>query len=247
MADKRLYHAVAEKIRKMIDEVPYPPGSRLPGERELAESFDVSRVTIREAEIALQALGVIEIKTGSGAYVLSRESSTGNHLPIVSAFELTEARLLFEAEAAARAAQEITDETLAELDALVQKMGDSSLSEQETEDADRDFHLAIAAATGNKVIHHVVQTFWRMRTDLEDVKDVYESVCSDDVSARGDEHGEILDALKRRDPSAARSAMKSHFTRLLHSMLDATEEQALAELRRKSSESRERFLKSARL
>lgn len=247
MADKRLYHAIAEKIRTMIEAGTYPPGSRLPGERELAENFNVSRVTIREAEIALQALGVIEIKTGSGAYVLSQDNTTTNRLPKVSAFELTEARLLFEAEAAARAAQDISDDTLQELDKLVEKMADATLSEQESEDADRDFHLAIASATGNKVIRHVVETFWKMRTDLDEVKDVYESVCSDDASARGDEHGEILDALKQRNPSAARAAMRLHFTRLLRSMLDATEEQALAELRRKSSESRERFLKGASL
>ncbi|NNE59638.1 MAG: FadR family transcriptional regulator, partial [Woeseia sp.] len=69
MKDQRLYHSVADQILQLINDGSFPPGSRLPGERDLAERFDVSRVTIREAEIALQALGYIRIKTGSGVYV----------------------------------------------------------------------------------------------------------------------------------------------------------------------------------
>ena len=66
MVSKRLFQSVAEQIAELIDEGAYPPGTRLPGERELAEKLGVSRVTIREAEIALQAVGRLEIKTGSG-------------------------------------------------------------------------------------------------------------------------------------------------------------------------------------
>ena len=70
MVEKRLYHSVANQILELIDSGVFPPGSRLPGERDLAKKFGVSRVAVREAEIALQAKGRIEIKVGSGAYVL---------------------------------------------------------------------------------------------------------------------------------------------------------------------------------
>ena len=63
MTDERLYHSIAKKIEALIDSGSYPTGSRLPAERELAEKFGVSRVAVREAEIALQAVGRIEIKT----------------------------------------------------------------------------------------------------------------------------------------------------------------------------------------
>ena len=150
MSDKRLYHAVADKITKLINDGAYPPGSRLPGERELAEQFGVSRVTIREAEIALQALGQITIKTGSGAYVLDPSERDGRALPNVSAFELTEARSLFESEAAALAARNISDETLAHLDELIETMAsDDPKDEEASQLADRQFHLAIAAAAVN--------------------------------------------------------------------------------------------------
>jgi len=128
MADKRLYHSIADKITKLINDGAYPPGSRLPGERELAEQFGVSRVTIREAEIALQALGQIIIKTGSGAYVLDPSERDYRALPNVSAFELTEARSLFESEAAALAARNMTDRTLRRLEApgVYEQLGERS-------------------------------------------------------------------------------------------------------------------------
>ena len=68
MAERRLFQEVAERIAAMIEGGSYPPGSRLPGEREIAEQLGVSRVTVREAEIALQARGMVTIKTGSGVY-----------------------------------------------------------------------------------------------------------------------------------------------------------------------------------
>jgi DNA-binding FadR family transcriptional regulator len=95
MTDERLYQSIAGKIEGLIDSGKYPAGSRLPAERELAERFGVSRVAVREAQIALQAVGRIKIKTGSGAYVLDAQANSKGKLPNVSAFELTEARALF--------------------------------------------------------------------------------------------------------------------------------------------------------
>ncbi len=248
MKDKRLYHSVAQQITKLIEDGEYPPGTRLPGERELAEQLKVSRVTIREAEIALQAVGRLDIRTGAGVYVLDAAAEHKNGgLPDVSAFELTEARSLFESEAAALAATHMTDEILAELEEYKRRMGDPSLDSQQAEDADRDFHLAIAAASSNNAVRHIVEVLWRMRTEIAPVKEVYESICSEDATARGEEHADVLEALRSRDANAARRAMRRHFTRILESMLDVTEEQALAELRRKATESRQRFLKSAQL
>ena len=95
----RLYHSVANKIMDLIDRR-FSAGSRLPGERDLAEKFGVSRVAVREAEIALQAQGRLEIKVGSGVYVTEAAGEGANEVPKVGPFELTEARALFEAEAA---------------------------------------------------------------------------------------------------------------------------------------------------
>ena len=151
MKDRRLYHSVAERLKKQIADGLYPAGSRLPGERDLAEQFKVSRVTIREAEIALQATGHISIRTGSGAYVLGPGEKAGGGVSNISAFELTEARLMFESEAAALAARQVSEETLAHLEGLLEIMSnrDSELEESSLR-ADREFRLAIAAASGNR-------------------------------------------------------------------------------------------------
>lgn len=247
MTDERLYQTIANKITKLIDDGKYPPGSRLPAERELAEQFGVSRVAIREAEIALQALGRIRIKTGSGAYVLDSDANRAQALPDVSAFELTEARALFESEAAALAAARIDDDTLEELDRLVAIMSSTSGKDEAGEAADHDFHRTIARASGNTAITHVIETMWKLRDEVESVKAVYDSVCSEDIGARGDEHSDILEALRARDPDAARVAMRNHFARLLKSMLDVSEQRAFEELRRQTTASRERYLKSADL
>ncbi|VAV98071.1 Transcriptional regulator, GntR family [hydrothermal vent metagenome] len=244
MGEKRLFHSVAEQITDLIKGGVFPAGARLPGERELAERFGVSRVTIREAEIALQAIGRIEIKTGSGVYVCEKQSGNSAHLPDVSAFELTEARSLFESEAAALAARNISDQDLKKLEELIDQMASSD--DAISTEADQQFHVLIAKASGNAAIVHTIETLWRMREELPDVKATYEAVCETDAAYRAKEHQGICDALLARDPDAARSAMREHFNRLIESMLDATEKKALAEVQQRASESRERFLTSAR-
>ena len=245
MSEKRLYHKIADKILRLIEDGEFPAGTRLPGERELAERFGVSRVTIREAEIALQAVDHIEIKTGSGVYVCSEQPKALGHIPEVSAFELTEARSLIEAEAAALAATAITDEGLDQLKALMTEMASSD--EEVSLAADREFHASIARASGNGAMLHTIETLWRMREELPDVKYVYESVCEEDAAARAKEHQDILDALVARNPAAARRTMREHFQRLIGSMLDVTEQEALREVQQRATASRERFLDAARL
>ena len=244
MKKNRLYHLVAEQIKAQISEGIYPPGSRLPGERELAEQFKVSRVTVREAEIALQALGYIDIKTGSGVYVLDPESRQNQGPRNICAFELTEARLMFESEAAALAARHIDDKTLEHLEYLLETMQSTDPQHAEaTLQADREFHLTIATASGNKAVEHVIENLWNFRTELPDVKEAHAAICErEDVAECHDEHLKVLLALRSRDPSAARLAMQEHFRNLLESLIQISEEQAREELRRKSTESRERFL-----
>ena len=124
--NKRLYRSVVMKLQGLIDGGEYPPGGRLPPERELAERFEVSRPTVREAIIALEALDQVEVKTGSGVYVLNSTSSSNGIDESVSAFELTEARALIEGEAAALAATMITDDQLIELEKALHEMADES-------------------------------------------------------------------------------------------------------------------------
>ncbi|MFA6114104.1 MAG: FadR/GntR family transcriptional regulator [Sphingomonas sp.] len=245
MAERRLFQDIAERMATMIAEGAFPPGSRLPGEREMAERLGVSRVTIREAEIALQAQGLVRIKTGSGVYVCDRSEVGVGALPVVSAFELTEARSLFESEAAALAAPTITDEQIEVLEMLLAQMSEADDGSAAATEADRSFHLTIASASGNEAIIYVISTLWRMRTEIPEICSLHASVCQHDEGTRHDEHAAVLEALKKRDSVGARQAMRQHFSRLLEAMLDVAEEKQISELRRKVDASRARFLITA--
>jgi len=247
MAERRLFEDIAEKIADLIQAGEFSPGSRLPGERELSERLGASRVTIREAEIALQARGLLKIRAGSGVYVCGPKAASSDALPSVSAFELTEARSLFESEAAALAAPIISDADLAKLDELLAVMAQDDGDDERSTAADREFHLTIAAASGNRVIIHTVETLWKFRMEVPQVRVTHESVCHHDGAARQDEHAAIVEALRRRDAKAARLAMRQHFSRLLEAMLDATEKRERLELEQKAAQSRSRFLMSAQL
>lgn len=247
MTEQRLYHTVANKLLEMIDSGVFPPGSRLPGERELAKRFGVSRVSIREAEIALQAQGRVEIKVGSGVYVLDQTNLPVYGLPKVGPFELTEARALYEGEAAALAASMISEKDLDHLQHLIDVMSGKIKDELTPDEADAEFHLTIARATKNHAILFVVDSLWKMRTEAAQLQDVYKTVCSKDSSHREDEHEDILAALRNGDSAAARTAMRAHFTRMIEALLVESEEQAFKEVQRKASESRSRYTISQQL
>ena len=165
----KLYQRVAASITEGIEAGRWSVGTRLPGERDLAEEYKVSRPTIREAMIALEMKGWIEARHGSGLYVTKRDHGTGRREDAlnfdVGAFDLTEARILFEGEAVALAAVSITDEQLEELEMLLDEMAADDSNEPSVMDADHRFHLAIANATGNAAIRSVVEYLWDLRTN----------------------------------------------------------------------------------
>ena len=239
MAEKRLYRGIVDQILNSIDSGEFPAGGRLPPERELAERYRVSRPTIREAVIALEALERVKVKTGSGVYVL--ESSRGwNGVDLsISPFELTETRAMIEGEAAALAAVMITNEQLGELESALHEMADESTSVYEN--ADKKFHRIISQASGNKMMEAVVDGLWHVRDGSPTVHRAYQSICDTDGNARVSEHMEIFEALKIRDVAAARHAMHQHFSRIINKLLAAEEKEQVAAIQRKMTESRERF------
>lgn len=233
MQNRRLFWEIVEKIELLIDSGQYPPGSRLPPERLLAEQFSVSRPTVREAIIALEVRNRVEVKTSSGVYVIEKLDDVPNRI-LVSAFELTQARALIEGEAAALAASNITQEELEELLESVVAM-ENGINE---EVADRKFHTIISTATRNNAILYAVQNFWNLRENKENIKEAYASVCSSNNNKRIDEHRDIYNALKARDSQAARMAMHEHFNRMINALFDASEARDLEEIKRKNSETR---------
>ena len=240
----RLYQDLARSLLAELSAGSYPVGARLPAERELAVKYSVSRPTVREAIIALEVQGLVEVRVGSGAYV--RRLPGGEDLPgfNISAFELTEARLLFEGEAAALAATQITDEELAEVSRLVDEIARENNDPRGTDKADRDFHLAIAKATRNAAIVNAIEQLWDLRSSSPEAALLHAKARTANVKPVVDEHTAILEALRARDPAAARAAMRTHLSQVIDSLLFATEERQIAEARRSAQAKRDRFTRA---
>ena len=244
---ERIYQRLARQIFDELADGKYKVGDRLPAERDLALEYNVSRPAVREAMIALEVQGLIEVKVGSGAYVKrmpGSEDQPGFH---ATAFELTEARLLFEGEAAALAASQITLEELDQLDRIVDRMAEDNRRPDFSDAADRDFHLLIARASRNHVILDTIERLWEMRSTSPECALLHEKARDADVRPVVDEHVAIAAALRAGDPAAARKAMRDHLKQVLDYLLFASEEQAVAQARQSIASKRERFGGSSRL
>ena len=241
----RLYQDLARNLLEELASGRYPVGARLPAERELAATYNVSRPTVREAMIALEVQGLVEVRVGSGAYV--RRLPGAEDIPgfNITAFELTEARLIFEGEAAALAASQITDEEVAEIARLVKAIAEENLQPDGAERADRDFHLAIARATRNTAIYNAIEHLWDLRSTSPEAALLHEKARTANIKPVVDEHTAVLVALRNRDPAAARAAMRAHLSQVIDSLLFATEERAIEEARLAAKVRRQRYAQSA--
>jgi GntR family transcriptional repressor for pyruvate dehydrogenase complex len=246
-AGGRLYQELAGKLQAAIESGRYKEGDRLPAERDLALEYKVSRPTVREAVIALEVRGVVEVRVGSGTYV-RRAATRGEEQSEYNftAFELTEARILFEGEAAALAATLITEQELDELDALVAQIERDNRSIAKAERADYEFHIAIARATRNQAITKTIEELWRMRTTSAQCALLFAKARTAQVKPVVAEHRRIARAIRSRDPEQARAAMREHLNAVMDHLLFTTEEQAVEEARRALQTTKARFRRSAR-
>lgn len=239
---QKLYEHVAASIAEAIGRGAYPPGARLPAERDLAEEFGVSRPTVREAMLALQIRGLVEPRHGSGAYVVDAPAGAPPTAgPDIGAFELIEARALIEGEAAALAATVITDAELGELELILQQMGQENQGDHKGEEADRRFHLAIAAATRNTALAGVVEGLWDLRYHSPACHDTLSRARRVGVRPRVDEHRAVLDALKAHDPQAARKAMRAHLEQVINQLVAAAEVEAVEAARSEAAAKRSEY------
>ncbi len=237
----RLYQKLASKIFQDLANGKYAVGDRLPAERELSAEHNVSRPAVREAMIALEVQGLIDVRVGSGAYVRRLPGVEDRPGFNVTAFELTEARLLFEGESAALAATHITDKELDDLEALVRQIADENRRPGVSENADRAFHMLIARATRNLAIANTIEEFWRLRSTSPECALLHAKARAANVRPVVEEHSAIVKALRSRDPARARAAMRAHLAAVIDHLLFATEEQALAEARLAMASTRKRF------
>jgi DNA-binding FadR family transcriptional regulator len=226
---QRLYRQIAEQLRSLIAGGEFAGGSRLPAERDLAKQLGVSRPSVREALIALEVEGWVEVRTGSGVYVLDRKAHKGKaqgaaaKIPATEwgPLELIRARRVVEGEIAALAAvQAKRKDTDAMARAIDTMRADADRNVMPLE-GDRAFHTAIVQACGNVVLIETVQGFWDSRRGplFERLGGYFETV--DSWRSAIAEHEAIHGAIRARDAQAARTAMHDHLDKS-HSRFSAS-------------------------
>jgi DNA-binding FadR family transcriptional regulator len=239
----RLYGRVADDLARQIAAGKVSVGQRLPSERDLALTYGVSRPTIREAIIALEVDGLVEVRQGSGVYVIASSTKGGQRAEAdVGPFELLEARRAIEGEACAMAAIRISD---AEIDALTSILAEMQSADgndvDRSEEADYRFHMAIAAATQNSGMVAAVEMLWAARARSPQYRLMSSKAHAAGVVPLIHEHAAIIDGLRRRDPDAARDAMRDHLNRVLDSLMEATEVHEVEQARQRVAAQRRRY------
>jgi DNA-binding FadR family transcriptional regulator len=215
---QRLYRQIADQLRGLIGKGEFLAGARLPAERDLAKQLGVSRPSVREALIALEVEGWVEVRTGSGVYVLDRPGQANGAAVKVPAtewgpLELIRARRVIEGETAAIAAAVGKRKDIDAMSRAIETMRGLADREILPLEGDRAFHLAIVDACGNIVLSETVQAFWESRRGpiFSRLGGYFETV--DSWRAAIAEHEAIRDAIAARDADGARRAMHRHLDR----------------------------------
>jgi len=217
---QRLYRQIADQLRSLIARGEFEDG-RLPAERDLARQLGVSRPSVREALIALEVEGWVEVRIGSGIYVRPQNGgaringhANGTHGPAEwGPLELMRARELVEGEIAALAARNARKAQIAAMAAALDRMEEQADAGVIPREGDEAFHVAVADACGNEVLRDTVIGYWHARSGplFARMSDYFENPAS--WSAALQEHRGVLDAIRAHDPAQARSAMHHHLQR----------------------------------
>jgi len=211
----KLYQQVAEQIARLIELGELQVGDRLPPERELSARLGVSRPTVREAMIALEISGLVEVRTGSGVYITDNTAAKNIKLDGlvdagVSPLDLIDTRLVVECAIAAKSAKHATPE---HLDAAEKAISDMVEADERTayQMADRAFHLELAKASGNSVLASIVEALWaEMNSPMFTRYSSISGLASENEPPTIAEHRAILAAVRSGDPELEEATMRRH-------------------------------------
>ena len=218
---RRLYRQIADQIRTLIGSGEFLAGARLPPERDLAKQLGVSRPSVREALIALEVAGLVEVRIGSGIYVqpvdgskgskgAARTANDGDGGATAGPFELLRARYVIEGETAALAAKSAKKAQVQAIEETLETMQHELDDDKQPLGGDRMFHVRIAEATGNGALVAVIEMLWEDRTSplYKQLEHHYDSPALWQSAMA--EHRAVLKAIAAKDAAGARAAMQRH-------------------------------------
>lgn len=202
---------VSDELIRYIKENHLRPGDRFPTEDQLCEQLGVSRTALREAMKRLEAQGLVHAVPGRGRFVTSPDlslisSSISSFLLLgqCSLSEVMEIRTILETALAQLAASRATDEQLGEVRAALQQIKEAQSDKDQALEATKDFHIAIAKASGNRLGEILVASTMQLTGELR------RSQWAQDVDHH-QLHQDLCDALMGKDPGAIHQAMNDHF------------------------------------
>lgn len=217
---KRLYEEIVEQIKQLISDGKLKPGDKLLAERDLADRFQVSRASVREAIRTLEMLGIIDIRPGEGTFI--RGTETDDIIRPLAMFlavernsllDMFEMRRIFETATASLAAQRATLEEVNQIEGMLENMRES-LNVQDPEkgeEFDAAFHYAVAEATHNSLL---IRLFKTVTEDFAKANSVARRQLYHDNIQNAqkiiDQHSEILQAIRSGDPQSASATMLAH-------------------------------------
>ena len=218
---RSLAHDLVEGLGAQIRSQSLKPGDKLPTESAIMQAWGVSRTVVREALSKLQAAGLVETRHGIGTFVLEPPRSTAGFgidpaelATAVDVMAVLELRISLETETAGLAAQRRTDQQLADIRAALDELEANASGQGDTVSPDMRFHMLIATATGNRYFADIMAHLGA--TLIPRARINSPRVASEDLPAYlrrvNREHEEIYEAIARRDPEAARAAMRLHLT-----------------------------------
>ncbi|MBB2910345.1 DNA-binding FadR family transcriptional regulator [Streptosporangium becharense] len=215
---RRLASVVVSTLVDRIVAGHFPPGTPLPPEPVLCETFDVSRTTIREAVKVLEEKGLVRARQGSGTSVTDEDdwnlldpmvlSATVRHDDELRTLDqLVDVRQALESQMAAQAALAATDADLREIEAVLERLTAQTRTPELFVETDVAFHERVMTASGNRLGRAVVRTVHaEARTSLRYTGHPRPEDC--ELSNAG--HAEVYRCLLARDPDGAASAMSTH-------------------------------------
>lgn len=211
MSRDTLVTEIAQHLMAFLLSGQVAPGTRLPSERKLAETFGIGRSALREAMKSLNLLGIVEVRQGDGTYLKRTESDLlpqaiewGLLLGQPRTLDLVEARRHIEVLVARLAAERANEVTVRELRQILRQMKDDRSDVFVEQDV--AFHMKLAEIAGNSVLADVLSS---IRTLLRVwMRRVVEAAGETGTSYR--EHAKVFEAVRRGDPEAAGAAMAAH-------------------------------------
>jgi GntR family transcriptional repressor for pyruvate dehydrogenase complex len=215
---KKISEEIVSQVKQLISKGELKPGDRIPSERELATMLGVSRPSVREAIMVLEAMGFVESRQGGGTYVKAlTEASIMN--PLAKLVEkrdpallrsLAEVRMGLESWSAYLAAQRATDSDIAEIRRLYKIMEKQAAKGGWSPDVDAEFHYAITSASHNSLQMHVLDSIHSLfhATIQVALMEFYQQ--EGHVQLLLTHHHDIMEAIAAHDPELARKKMMEH-------------------------------------